>query len=594
MPKDAAGGVVSYAINVKGAPIPGSFQVYAIHIEQTVNRIATATIELLDGAPSAESFPVSASDYFVPGNMISIEAGYDGQNTVLFEGIVTKQQLRVLNASGPVLEIECKDQAVKMTVGRKSANHASIKDSDAIGQLIANAGLAADVAATSVTLPTLVQYYATDWDFMLSRAEANGMVVSTVNNQVRVFDPSADTTPVLTLTYGGNILSINAELNALTQLAQVTATAWSFESQQLVTAAAANTLAGPGNLSSKTLAQVAGLASYQLQTSATETDDELDGWAKAQMLKSALSKITGDVRFQGSAAALPGKYLTLEGLGTRFDGQHFMSAVRHDIAGGNWVTEARMGLSAIWFTQEHAVQSPSAAGLLPGIQGLYNATVQKICDDPDGGFRVQVEVALFNDQATGLWARHANFYSTNGQGAFFLPEVGDEVILGFLNQDPRFPVILGSMYSQKNVPFDQFTPNQQNSMKGIVSKSTLRMLFDDQNKILSLVTPGNNSVVLDDQHQRLELKDGNGNSIVMSASGIAITTQGTISLKADQQVTAQGDTGVALQSSGGDFSAKAVNIAQTANMNYSAKGTAQAEVQGGLQLTLKAAMVMIN
>jgi len=594
MPRSETGGMLSYQVKVDGAAIPGSYPVYEIQIEQAINRIATARIAILDGNASTESFAISASDSFVPGKDISIEAGYDGQTTVLFKGVITKQALRVRNADGPLLEVECKDKAVKMTVGRNSANHAKSKDSDVIQQLIAGAGLTAQVSATSLQLPTLVQYYATDWDFMLSRAEVNGMVVSAVNGQVRVFDPTADSTAVKVLTYGDNILSFSAELNAITQLAQVKATAWSFQSQKLVTASAASSWPGPGNLSSKKLAAVVGLDSYQLQTGATETDEELAGWAKAQMLKSELSKITGEVRFLGSAAVLPGDFVTLQGLGARFDGDHFVSAVRHELADGNWVTEASLGLSAIWFAQEHAVEAPSAAGLLPGIQGLFNATVLKICDDPDGEFRIQVEVALFNDDATGLWARLANFYSTNGQGTFFLPEVGDEVILGFLNQDPRYPVILGSLYSQKNVPYSDFSPNQENSMKGIVSKSTLRVMFDDKNKILSLVTPANNTVVLDDQHQQIEVKDQNGNSIVMSSSGIAIKSDKDISLEAGQQVTIKGTSGIALQSTGGDSTIKAVNIQQTADMQYTAKGNTTAQVQGGVELTLKAAMVMIN
>lgn len=594
MPRSDGGGMVSCEVKVNGSAIPGSYQVHAVHIEQPVNRIATATLSILDGSASAESFAISASDSFVPGNAVSIEAGYDGLNTVIFDGIVTKQSLRVLNSSGPVLEVECKDKAVKMTVGRNSANHNNSKDSDVIGQLIAAAGLGADVAATAIEMPTLVQYYATDWDFMLSRAEVNSMVVSTVNGKVSVFDPTAKTTPALKLTYGSDLLSFNGELNAVNQLAQVKASAWSFESQQLLSATASNDLAGPGNLSSKTLAEVVGLKSYQLQTTATETDAELRSWAKAQMLKSSLSKITGEARCLGTSLLLPGNYLTLEGLGVRFDGDHFVSAVRHDLSTGNWITEADIGLSAIWFNQENEVDAPPAAGLLPGIQGLFNATVLKMYDDPDSGLRIQVDVALFNDNATGLWARLANFYSTNGQGVFFLPEVGDEVILGFLNQDPRFPVILGSMYSKKNPAYSAFTPNQDNSMKGIVSKSSLRVMFDDKNKILSLITPANNTVVLDDQNKQIEVKDQNGNSIVMSASGIAIKSDKDISIKAGNKVTIQGDAGVDISSSGGDVTAAGVNVKQTAQMSYAAKGGMTAQVEGGTQLTLKAAMVMIN
>jgi uncharacterized protein involved in type VI secretion and phage assembly len=399
---------------------------------------------------------------------------------------------------------------------------------------------------------------------------------------------------VLTLTYGSDIIDFEGELNALTQLSQVTASAWDFQSQQLISAQAANTVDGPGNLSSKTLAGVVDLASYALQTTATENSAELTSWAKAQMLKSQLSKITGTVRFQGSSLAVPGNYVTLDGLGARFDGAHFVSAVRHDVSQGNWLTQASIGMPATWFAQENQVEAPSAAGLLPGIQGLFNATVQKIYEDEDNEYRILVEVALFNDNATGLWARLANFYSTNGQGVFFLPEVGDEVILGFLNQDPRYPVILGSMYSQKNKTWSAFAPNQKNSMKGIVSKSELRVLFDDENKVLSLVTPAGNTLVLDDQNKQVELKDQNGNSIVMAQGGITIKSNGNITVDAAQKVTIKGTTGIDVQSSGGDVSTSGLNIKEAAQMQYSANGSMTAEVQGGATLTLKGAMVMIN
>jgi Rhs element Vgr protein len=594
MTKTTPGGVVTCEIKVNGAAIPGAFPVHAIHVEQTINRISSATITLLDGNPSAESFAISASASFVPGNEISIYAGYDSQNSLIFAGIVTKQSIRVANSTGPMLEIECKDKAVKMTVGRKSSAWSKIKDSDVIGKLIGNSGLSSDVAATSVELPELVQYYVTDWDFMLVRSEINSMVVGTINNKVKVFNPTADTSSVLTLTYGSNLFSFNAELNSITQLAKVKATAWDYQNQKLVSAEADNDLAGPGNLSSKQLSSVVGAGEYALQTTAAEGSDELMCWARAQMLKSELSKITGDADFQGTDVVIPGKYLTLDGLGARFDGKHFVSSVRHDISDGNWLTSVNIGLPPLWFVQENEVEAPTAAGILPGIQGLFNATVKKINADPDSEYRILVEVALFNDNAAGVWARLANFYSTNGQGGFFLPEPGDEVILGFLNQDPRFPVILGSMYSQKNKPYSEFEPNEKNSMKGIVSKSELRVMFDDEHKVLTLTTPGKNTLVLDDQNKQIEIKDQNGNSIVMSSSGIAIKSDKNITLEAGQNVSIKGNTGISIQSSGGDVSTKGMNIKDVADMQYSAKGNATAEVQGGVQLTLKAAMVMIN
>lgn len=588
------GSVITYQVKANGAVIPDTCQILSIRVKQAINRISGATLVILDGDPAQEDFTVSASSTFVPGNTVSIAVGYDATNVIVFEGIVTKQALRVENQHGPVLEVECKDKAVQMTIGRKSCAWSKSKDSDAISALISQAGLSASVSATSTPIPELVQYYVSDWDFMLSRAEVNSMVVSTINNKVSVFDPTAQTSPAMTASYGSNLLAFDAELNALTQLAKVTATAWDYQTQKLLNAEASNNLAGPGNLSSKTLAGVAKLDNFTLQTSAAQSNDELSSWAKAQMLKSELSKITGTVRLQGTSLLLPGVYLTLKGLGARFDGDHFVSGVQHELVDGNWVTEASIGLSAHWFHQDFQVEAPAAAGNLPGIQGLYNATVKQIDSDPDNEYRILVELALFNDKGTGLWARLGNFYSTSGQGVFFLPEVNDEVIVGFLNQDPRYPIILGSVYSQKNKPYQALTPNAKNSMKAIVSKSELRILFDDENKVLSLITPSNNTIVLDDKNKQISIQDEHANSIVMSASGIAIKSPKTISLEADQAVSIKGNTGVTVSSSGGDVATKAVNITETANMQYTAKGNMEAAVQGGVQLTLKAAMVMIN
>ncbi len=588
------GGVIVYEVLANGKAIPGEYQVYHIVVEQSLNKVPLARISLLDGNPSAENFAISASASFVPGTEISIKAGYDDVSQLIFSGIVTKQAIRVDNHRGPLLEVECRDKAIKLVVGRKSQAWSKTKDSDAFSAIISQAGLSAEVTATSVVHEELVQYYASDWDFLLMRAEINSMVLSALNGKLSVFDPSQNTSSAVTITYGDDVYGFQAELNAVTQLNQVKASAWDYQNQKVISATATNNLAGPGNLSSKKLAAVIDLSQFELQTSAAETSPELTGWAKAQMLKSELAKIRGYVRVQGRATLTPGMYLTLDGFGPRFDGVHLISAVHHELENGNWMCEYRFGLAPEWFVETCEVHAPSAAGLLPGIQGLYNATVKKIDSDPDNEYRILVEVALFNDQQQGLWARLTNFYSTNGQGAFFLPEVGDEVILGFLNQDPRYPIILGSVYSQKNKPYSEFVPNAENSLKGIVSKKELRIMFDDKDQILTIITPNKNTMVFDDKNGQIKIQDQNQNSMLMSSSGIAIKSPQSITIEAQQSVTIKGNTGVTIQSSAGDVSTSGLNIKENASIEYSAQGGVKASVQGGTQLTLQAALVMIN
>ncbi|SEB37393.1 Rhs element Vgr protein [Tenacibaculum sp. MAR_2009_124] len=591
-----SGGLVTISVKVNGTDVSSTVDIRSLEVVKTVNKISLAKIEILDGNAADESFKVSSSSTFIPGNELIIETGYDSKNKTIFEGIITNQSINIHNTSGPVLEITCRDKAIKMVVGRKNITYSKKKDNDIISSIIGNySGLSASVSATPTEWPEQVQYYVTDWDFVLARAEANGMVVTTLENKVSVFEPDENTSSVITIEYGNNLYSFNADLNAITQLGDVKASSWDFKNQAVISGEESNSFAGPGNLSAKKLSEVIGLSDFDLQSTAPIQNSDLTNWSKAQLVKSNYAKIQGEVTFQGSDVVNPGNYMTLNGLGDRFDGDHFVSGVRHTIENGNWVTEVSFGLSPIWFTEEPDVMAPAASGLLPGAKGLFNGTVKKMYEDPDSQFRVLVDIPMFDANGEGVWARLTNFYSTSGAGAFFMPEVGDEVILGFLNEDPRYPIILGSVYSNsKNKPFDGLDPDEKNTKKAIVSKEGIFIQFDDENKVFTIETPSKNTAVFSDQDKQIEIKDQNGNSIVMSESGITIKSEKDINIEADQSVTIKGSQGVTIESSPGDVSVKGMNVNINAETQLSAKGSATAQIEGGAETTIKGAMVMIN
>ena len=131
--------------------------------------------------------------------------------------------------------------------------------------------------------------------------------------------------------------------------------------------------------------------------------------------------------------------------------------------------------------KKSSAHSPTAAALLPAIQGLQNGVVKKIHEDPDGEFRIQVDVPVIAPTGDGIWARMSHFYATADAGCFFMPEVGDEVLLGFLNNDPRFAVILGMLYSssKKKAPYKA---DQKNTYKAFVTKSQMKIEFEDVKK----------------------------------------------------------------------------------------------------------------
>ncbi len=587
--------LVTINIKVDGKSIPDVYLIHAIEIESAINKISSARIVILDGGSSESNFPVSSSSTFVPGNEISIEAGYDSKNKEIFKGIVVSQNIQINNSIGSTLEVICKDEAVFMTVGRKNLTFSEKTDSEIISSILGNYSMTKSVTSTPIKYPQMVQYYTTDWDFMLSRAEANGLIVTAINGKVSVMDPIEDTTSVLSLTYGDSIYRFNGDLNAIDQIARAEASSWDYKTQTIVSGESTNNYAGAGNISSKKLSDVVGLPKYKLKTPAALNQEELTNWSKAQMIKSELSKFCGEVTCQGNNMVLPGNFITLEGLGDRFNGDHFVSEVTHTFTEGNWMTEIGFGLSAEWFTENTDVMAPPAAGLLPGVHGLFTATVKKMFLDPENQFRILVDIPLFDSNGEGLWARLGTFYASSNAGAFFFPEVGDEVIVGFLNEDPRFPIILGSLYSDtKNKPFEGLNPHENNSIKAIVTKSGMQLSFDDEKKELVITTPEKNTMTLSDTTKQITIEDQNSNSVVLSENGIQLISKKGISIEATEKLILKGTQGITIESSGGDVNINGLNIKESAQMEYSAKGDAKASIQASGELTIKGAMVMIN
>lgn len=584
--------LITYSVKVNGQPISGTYNVLSISVESSVNKIPYCEIEILDGSADSEDFPISDGSVFIPGNKIEVMAGYENTNETIFQGVIIKQSIQVRKEEGPVLMVVCKDSSVKMTKVRKNAYYMGTTDSSIISTLIGNAGLTADVTSTSAQLKEVVQYYATDWDFMLSRADVNGMIVIANNGTVSVKNPDNITTEVLTLTYGVDIFEFFGEIDSENQFKSVKTSSWDMKSQSVISVTQSPSDFASGNLSTDTLAGVLGLSSFDLQSGAFVEKDLLTNWAKAKATKSKYSKMSGTVTFQGSSSVAPGVLLELKGLGKRFNGKGFVSGVRHELRDGNWITTAEMGLSPDWYVAETTVEAPVAAGLLPGIQGLQIGVVKQINSDPDNELRVKIDLPLIGVGGDGVWARLSNIYASSGFGSFFYPEVNDEVIVGFFNDDPRFPVILGSLYSSGRAP--AFTPDEQNNIKAVVTRTKMKIEFQEDKKIITITTPGNNQVVLSDDDKSIKLSDQNNNVIKMSADGIDINSAAAITIKAATTMTLEASTGASLKVSGGDFSAQAMNISNEAQLSYKAQGNATAQLTASGEVKIQGAIVMIN
>lgn len=583
--------LVTFTVKVDGTEIDSSYQVARIEVGKAVNRVPYARVSIFDGNSSEQDFPISNLDSFLPGAAIEILAGYNSTEATIFKGVVVSHGIQIKPESSK-LELVCRDESVKMTVGRKNAYFQEKTDSDVISALIGDAGLTADVGTTSVTHPNLSQYYVTDFDFMVMRAEVNGLIVIADDGTVTVKEPDTSTAAVLKLEYGVSILDFDASVNSIDQLTAATGYAWDMATQAVVSGDGSASATTTGNVSSDDLTSVVGLSDYVLQSAGAVTSDELTAWASGKLLKSKLAKVDGSVSFQGSSLVRPGVNISLVGVGARFNGDTYVSATKQIIEDGEWTTEASFGLNFEWFEEETPnVNAPPASGLLASVSGLQTGIVMQIHEDPDGEFRVQVKLPMMQDDSQGVWARYGQFYGTSGAGSFFFPEVDDEVILGFLNDDPRYPVILGSLYSSGRAP--AYTPDENNYTKAIVSNEKLKIIFDDENKGIQLITPGGNQMTLNDTDKGITIEDQNGNKLEFSSSGITMESASDMTLKATGNVSIEGGGNVDVKATS-NLTLKGMQVEASADTTATVKGSASAELSASGNVTVKGAMVMIN
>ncbi len=585
IPNPSRHDVSTFDILVDEKAINPAFQVMSISVMKEANRIPSAKLVLRDGEAADRNFAISNEDVFVPGKKIKIKIGRDGTNTQVFKGIVVKHAIRIRENGNTELIIECRDESIKMAITRNNKYFENISDSEVIDDIVGSyKGLSSDTETTTLKHKEVVQHHITDWDFVQLRAEANGMLVLVNDGVVKVAKPTTKADPVLQVNYGSSILEFEAEMDARNQFKSVRARSWDYSNQQLFETDTSSVAFGEhGNISGNDLANAISPQHYELHHSGHLPEEELQAWANGALLRSRLAKIRGRAKFFGFSGIKPGDTIKLTGVGDRFKGKAYVTAVRHDVGGGTWDTHIQFGLEPDTFAKRNPdVHEMPAAGLAGCMQGLQIGKVVQLQNDPAGEDRILVRIPVIDKNAQGIWTRVASLDAGSNRGAFFRPEIDDEVIVGFINDDPRNAVVLGMLNSSaKPAPI---TAQDVNHEKGFVTRSSMRLHFHDNTKTITIDTPGGNSITIDESSMKIEIKDQNSNKITMDPSGVKVESPLNIEVKAGVNLTLSAGAALSIQAS-----------------SLSVKGDASVSIEGAIAklesqgLTeIRGSMVKIN
>ena len=270
-----------------------------------------------------------------------------------------------------------------------------------------------------------------------------------------------------------------------------------------------------------------------------------------------------------------GGTIELNGLSDRYNGQAFVSGLRHMVGDGDWVTAVDIGMSPDWHHENYPTDAKPASGFEPPINGLQIGVVTQLQEDPDGENRIKVKLPVVNDQEDGSWMRLASLDAGDQRGFVFLPEINDEVLVGFINDDPNDPVVLGMLHSSaKPSPLEARDDNHE---KGLVTREQMKIIFNDDLKSITIETPNGNKVVISDDEGAINIEDENSNKVVLNSDGVSIESPGDINLKAT-----------------GDLNLEGLNVNIKASAGLTAEGSSTADFKSSGSTTLKGSIVQIN
>lgn len=591
-PLNSASQVVECALFCGGKALPSTTTILSADVDYHINCIPKATIVLADGDITRGKFELCEDDQLKPGKEITLKAGYDANLEPIFTGTIVRLGVTTQANGRSCTKIECRHKAIAMTKSRKSVCYVNKSDDNIVSEITSKYNVDISSSMGDAVHKEILQYYCTDWDFIMTRAEANGCWLLADNNGLSIKPIAAGGNAAISLTWGTDLIDFNATVDAENQIKKAVSCSWDITKQDMISSNSdAQSVQSQGNLAAADLQKALPIPNALLQTNSPIDSGTLKTWAKAEQLKNELSRIYGNATCIGNAKVNLGEKLKLDYISTRFNGDALVSGIRHHLEPAFWKTTFSFGMKKEWYAEKFNTMAPAASGYNCGITGLMTGIVEQISDDPDKLNRVKVKIPLMQGDEKTVWARLGTPYASNGIGGLFFPEKGDEVVLGFFNGDPSSPVILGSLYSSKNnVPQKLEQPN---NIKQLLTRAKLSVVFDEEKKSITITTPGKRKIVLDDDGKKISLEDPDKNKVEMSSSGIKFDSPKDIVVSTKGKFNVDAKGGIILKSAT-DLKGEGLNVEFKAKVGLKAQGTATAEISASGQTVVKGAMVMIN
>ena len=372
--------------------------------------------------------------------------------TTVFEGQVVAIDAD-FGHGGISLGVRAYDLGHKLMRTRKARVFKKQTISDAVKSVLGENGLSPDVTSTNVTMDWLQQDNETDWDFIWRLARGIGYWLL-IDGKTARFVPAEDVVKqeTIELAWPDTIASFHPRVTGAQQVKTVTAKAWDPKAKRVFSssAGASKELSKIGLQRSEVSNDLGGGAIHISNSSAVD-QAEVEDLAEATLNRIATAYVEAEAHIPGNPKVKAGVTLKITGVGTQFSGEYLVGTVRHSLSGG--------GSFDTFVSTGTSTPSSLAAMTGGGSNGgngkfgdrLVIGLVSNNKDDEKLG-RVKVKFPALDDTLESDWLRIATPNAGPQRGVLMLPQVNDEVIVGFENGDTRRGYVLGSLWNGKDKP----------------------------------------------------------------------------------------------------------------------------------------------
>ncbi|MFJ7496299.1 VgrG-related protein [Streptomyces sp. NPDC097727] len=590
-------------------------------------------------------------------------AGGDTAPKPLLKGVVTALEVE-LDETGTFTVVRGLDESHRLFRGRRVASYQNMTLADICAQVAQRAGLkpgTVDVAGP--VLEHIAQPNVTDWEFVRDLAEEAGAQAYVLDGQLHITRPAeasgapdgsarADRNP-LVLEMGSNLLRCRAGVSSAEQVSEVEVRGWDIKTKQPLVgrAPAGKSATLELGVSAAEVSAPFGEARFVVTDTAYGAQAQVDQAAKALAERIAGSFAELEAVIRGNPEVRAGSAVALNAVGAPFEGRYTVTSSRHvfDPVRGyeTWLTVSGQQERSL-FGLTGGGPGPGGAGAGAGggsrCVGLVSGTVTDT-HDPEGSGRVKVRFPWLSDEYASDWARTAQSGGTSG-GEAFIPEIGDEVLVGFEHGHLDRPYVLAGLYNGKDRPSQGSggPGGDAGGASGPGAAAAPSAGAPPAGSPAATPAPGgelvdpttgavNRRSVASKSGNQLELLDGaNGPQGVRLLTGdgklkidldrrgtvIVINSDGSVNIEAKQQVSIKAARGVALDGGQGalELSGDSVTLTSRSGVRVdggngevklstggtvdvrgaqvAVNGTQRTDIKGGSSLAINAPLVKIN